>query len=48
MPAPGGFVYQARSDGSVVITHHRRVAATLRGGRATRFLAEVERGDPRR
>jgi hypothetical protein len=46
MPPPGGFAYQARSDGSVVITHHRRVAATLRGGRATRFLAEVERGDP--
>lgn len=30
----------------VVIRHHGRVAATLRGTAATRFLAEVERSDP--
>ncbi|WP_405105672.1 hypothetical protein OG559_19325 [Micromonospora sp. NBC_01405] len=40
-----GFAYAQRSDGSVVITHHGRVAGTLRGGRAAEFLAEVD-GDP--
>ncbi|MEU6074750.1 hypothetical protein [Micromonospora sp. NPDC047074] len=37
-----GFAYVERSDGTVVITHHGRVAATLRGGRAAEFLAEVD------
>jgi hypothetical protein len=41
-----GFDYQVRADGSVVITHRGRVAATLRHGRAATFLAEAERGDP--
>ncbi|MGR6321383.1 hypothetical protein [Micromonospora soli] len=35
-----GFRYVERGDGSVVIHHHGRVAATLRGGRAAEFLAE--------
>ncbi|MBC9733615.1 hypothetical protein [Nocardioides marmotae] len=39
---PEGFAYVRRGDGSVVVTHHGRVAATLRGGRAAEFLAEVE------
>jgi hypothetical protein len=42
MPAPDGFAYEERSDGSVVITHHGRPAATLRGPRAQEFLAEVD------
>lgn len=42
MPAPSGFIYRQRGDGSVVITHHGRAAATLRGARAARFLAEAE------
>jgi hypothetical protein len=41
MPAPNGFGYQVRADGSVVITHHGRVATTLRGAKAEAFLAEV-------
>ncbi|MDT0265542.1 hypothetical protein RM844_04465 [Streptomyces sp. DSM 44915] len=43
---PGGFAFQTRADGTVLITHHGRPAGTLRGGRAARFLAEVEAGDP--
>ncbi|MEV1330647.1 hypothetical protein AB0J20_13835 [Micromonospora costi] len=41
MGAAQGFRYVERGDGTVVITHHGRVAATLRGGRAAQFLAEV-------
>ncbi|MFC0504110.1 hypothetical protein [Micromonospora costi] len=41
MGAAQGFRYVERGDGVVVITHHGRVAATLRGGRAAQFLAEV-------
>ena len=42
MPAPEGFRYDQRADGTVVIIHHGRVASTLRGGRAAEFLAEVD------
>lgn len=42
MPPPSGFAYQARTDSTVVITHHGRVATVLRGGRAAQFMAEVE------
>ncbi|RMI42730.1 hypothetical protein [Streptomyces triticirhizae] len=42
---PGGFAHVTRADGTVLITHHGRPAATLRGGRAARFLNEVETGD---
>ncbi|MEU9181262.1 hypothetical protein AB0C90_31200 [Streptomyces sp. NPDC048550] len=45
MPRPHGFAYEQRSDNSVVITHQGRAASTLRGGRAEKFLAEVESGD---
>jgi hypothetical protein len=45
MPRPYGFAYAQRADGSVVVTHHGRTAATLRGSRAERFLAEVTAGD---
>ncbi|MET8351782.1 MULTISPECIES: hypothetical protein [unclassified Micromonospora] len=36
------FYWVERADGAVVITHHGRVATTLRGGRAAEFLAEVD------
>jgi hypothetical protein len=45
MPAPNGFDYSERGDGSVLITHHGRPATTLRGSRAAEFLAEVDGGD---
>ncbi|MFD9969075.1 hypothetical protein ACFWZR_02940 [Streptomyces sp. NPDC059017] len=45
MPSPSGFSYEARADGTIVITHRRRKAATLRGDRAARFAEEVESGD---
>ncbi len=45
MPKPHGFTYERHRDDSVVITHRGRTAATLRGGRAERFLAEVGSGD---
>ncbi|WP_030766768.1 hypothetical protein [Streptomyces sp. NRRL F-2664] len=45
MPRPHGFTFGLRGDDCVVITHHGRPAATLRGGRAAAFLAEVESGD---
>ncbi|KOU54961.1 MULTISPECIES: hypothetical protein [unclassified Streptomyces] len=44
MPKPHGFTYERQGD-SVVITHRGRAAGTLRGGRAEKFLAEVESGD---
>ncbi|WP_079404599.1 hypothetical protein [Streptomyces sp. 3211] len=45
MPKPHGFTYERHRDGAVVITHRGRTAATLRGDRAEKFLAEVESGD---
>lgn len=39
---PNGFAYDVRRDGSVVITHHRAHATSLRASRAAEFLAEVE------
>ncbi|MEV7728144.1 hypothetical protein ACIRP0_17860 [Streptomyces sp. NPDC101733] len=45
MPKPHGFTYEVRSDRTVVITHRGRAAGTLRGGRADKFLIEVESGD---
>ena len=46
MPAAEGFVFRETADGVVTVLHHGRVATTLRGLAATRFLEEVERGDP--
>ncbi|MGW7414228.1 hypothetical protein [Streptomyces sp. NPDC054863] len=45
MPKPHGFRYVQHPDGTVLITHRERAATTLRGGRAEKFLAEVESGD---
>ncbi|MEV4417812.1 hypothetical protein [Catellatospora sp. NPDC049609] len=46
MPAPQGFDYAVRGDGTVAVSHRRAVVTLLRGDRAARFLAEVEAGDP--
>ncbi|MFI1486006.1 hypothetical protein [Streptomyces sp. NPDC020747] len=46
MPRPQGFSYTEQPDGTVLIAHQSRPATTLRGPRATQFLAEVESGDP--
>ncbi len=40
-PAPVGFDYES-GGGDVVITHHGRRAATLRGAAARQFLVDVE------
>jgi len=45
MGQPNGFTYVVRGD-DVVITHHGRRAATLRGAKAQQFLADVVSGDP--
>ncbi|HEX5569244.1 MAG TPA: hypothetical protein VFY14_20400 [Streptomyces sp.] len=46
MPQPSGFAYRQYENDTVTITHHGRPAATLRGRRAERFLAEATAGDP--
>jgi hypothetical protein len=43
---PSGFEYRVRKDGDVVIHHHGRQAAVLRGRAAERFLADVAQKDP--
>ncbi|MEU5153545.1 hypothetical protein [Glycomyces sp. NPDC021274] len=45
MSAASGFGYTQRSDGTIVIVHRGRNAATLRGGRAAKFLDEIAAGD---
>lgn len=45
MSRPDGFEWQRRSNGDVVVFHHRRVATTLRGRRARDFLDAVVTGD---
>jgi hypothetical protein len=45
MASPSGFTYETRQNGEVVIRHHRRQAAVLRGGQAERFLERVGQGD---
>lgn len=42
-----GFTFTTRKSGDVVIHHHGRVAATLRGRQARAFLAICETGDVR-
>lgn len=41
MGKPTGFTFQRRKDGTVVITHHGRTAATLRGKKAEQFIAKL-------
>ncbi len=37
-----GFAFEVTKDGDVLIFHHGRPAATLRGRIASRFLSDVE------
>jgi hypothetical protein len=46
MGKPVGFEWTQRKNGDVVVTHHARVAATLRGRAAIKFVSDVGRGDP--
>lgn len=41
-----GFSFQVRKTGDVVITHHGRVAATLRGRLAEDFRSDAAVADP--
>lgn len=43
---PSGFAYVRRASGEVVITHHGRRAATLRGAAADAFLLRLDTDDP--
>ena len=45
MSTAEGFDWERRGD-EVVIHHHGRRAAVLRGARAREFLDEVQTGDP--
>lgn len=45
MGSPDGFTYVERG-GEVIISHHGRVATTLRGRRAREFVEDVDAGDP--
>lgn len=45
MARPEGFEWSSRKSGEVVILHHGRVAATLRGRSAVEFVADVVHGD---
>lgn len=40
-----GFEFDVRKSGEVVIRHHGRLAATLRGKEAERFVAQAQRED---
>lgn len=43
--SPDSFRYDIRGNGTIVITHHGRPAATLRGPAAATFLAQVAHND---
>lgn len=45
MASPDGFEWSQRKGGDVVITHHGRNAATLRGQKAIEFLDDVTDSD---
>jgi len=45
MPDPHGFSYEDRGS-EVVVSHHGKRAATLRGAVASRFLRDLQKGDP--
>lgn len=40
-----GFAYVVRKNGDIVISHHGRVATTIRGAAAGEFLDAVDAGD---
>jgi len=44
--AASGFAFSTRKNGEVIVTHHGRQAAVLRGHRAEKFLDQIQTGDP--
>lgn len=42
MAEPTGFTFEQRKSGEVVIRHHGKLATTLRGKRASKFLKDIE------
>ena len=46
MGRPNGFSYTEHKNGDVVIERNGRLARTLRGLRAQRFLADVQTKEP--
>lgn len=44
MAGPDGFLWTQQKNGDVVITHHGKRAATLRGARAVEFLGDIGDG----
>ena len=45
MGQPENFEWSRRKNGDVVISHHGRVATTLRGRRADDFVTDAGHGD---
>jgi hypothetical protein len=43
MAEPSGFTYEHRKSGEIVIRHHGKPAATLRGRAASKFLSDITR-----
>lgn len=41
MAEPSGFTFEKRKSGEVIIRHQGKLAATLRGKAATKFLADI-------
>ncbi|MBX9471235.1 hypothetical protein [Microcella sp.] len=44
MATPEGFAYEVRSSGDVMVWHHGRPAAALRGRAAARFRDDIAAG----
>ena len=42
---PGGFSFRRMKNGDVQVTHHGRLASTLRGREAIDFLSEMDGAD---
>lgn len=45
MGSPESFQWSQRKNGEIVITHHDKMAATLRGRKAEEFLENIAGGD---
>lgn len=46
MPSPEGFEYSVLKDGEILITHHGKHAAVLRGRQAEKFARKLATSDP--
>lgn len=43
MTEPSGFTFEQRKSGEIVIRHHGKLATTLRGKAASKFLVDISR-----